>query len=270
MQRGSRGDPRKSAVPHSAASDAKYADSRGPVGAKELRGQRRGSCRQERRFLGEIHGSSAEHARQHAVFADGGARITRLGVAGAFFARRRATAFAVQTLPDAFWESQGCCCWRTVHSGDDGKEPRADLESSGYSVAGCEARWRSLCSPLSPCTCCAIWQPLRILHLFEGDYLASFFLIVGLGLILLHVKQSCAKASRLRPDCCLVRLSRPFSCTFLLLDGSNSRPRGVVDTSAVGETFRCSSRPCFCFSLEWSCLPVRWLMDELVMRSGSC
>jgi pimeloyl-ACP methyl ester carboxylesterase len=30
------------------------------------------------------------------------------------------------------------------------------------------------------------WIPLRILHLFEGDYLASFFLIVGLGLILLH------------------------------------------------------------------------------------
>ena len=32
------------------------------------------------------------------------------------------------------------------------------------------------------------WNPLRILHLFEGDYLASFFLIVGLGLVLLHLK----------------------------------------------------------------------------------
>ena len=32
------------------------------------------------------------------------------------------------------------------------------------------------------------WQPLRFIHLFEGGYLASFFLIVGLGLILLHVK----------------------------------------------------------------------------------
>lgn len=31
-------------------------------------------------------------------------------------------------------------------------------------------------------------QPLRILHLFEGDYLAGFFLIVGLGLILMHLK----------------------------------------------------------------------------------
>ncbi len=32
------------------------------------------------------------------------------------------------------------------------------------------------------------WLPLRFLHLFEGDYLASFFLILGLGLILLHLK----------------------------------------------------------------------------------
>jgi pimeloyl-ACP methyl ester carboxylesterase len=31
-------------------------------------------------------------------------------------------------------------------------------------------------------------QPLRIVHLFQGDYLAGFFLIVGLGLILLHLK----------------------------------------------------------------------------------
>jgi hypothetical protein len=34
------------------------------------------------------------------------------------------------------------------------------------------------------------WIPLRILHLFEGDYLASFFLIVGLGLMLLHLKRA--------------------------------------------------------------------------------
>jgi len=31
-------------------------------------------------------------------------------------------------------------------------------------------------------------KPLGFLHLFEGDYLASFFFIVGLGLILLHLK----------------------------------------------------------------------------------
>lgn len=32
------------------------------------------------------------------------------------------------------------------------------------------------------------WQPLGILHLFEGAYLASFFVVVGLGIILLHLK----------------------------------------------------------------------------------
>jgi hypothetical protein len=31
------------------------------------------------------------------------------------------------------------------------------------------------------------WQPLRILHLYQADYLASFFLIVGIGVILLHL-----------------------------------------------------------------------------------
>lgn len=31
------------------------------------------------------------------------------------------------------------------------------------------------------------WQPLGVLHLFEGDYLAAFFLIVGLALLLLHL-----------------------------------------------------------------------------------
>jgi pimeloyl-ACP methyl ester carboxylesterase len=31
------------------------------------------------------------------------------------------------------------------------------------------------------------WQPLRVLYLFEGDYLAGFFLILGLALILLHL-----------------------------------------------------------------------------------
>jgi pimeloyl-ACP methyl ester carboxylesterase len=32
------------------------------------------------------------------------------------------------------------------------------------------------------------WQPLRLLHIFEGDYLASFFLLLGAALLLLHPK----------------------------------------------------------------------------------
>jgi pimeloyl-ACP methyl ester carboxylesterase len=34
--------------------------------------------------------------------------------------------------------------------------------------------------------CLKVWLPLRFLHLFEGDYLLSFFLIAGLLLLLLH------------------------------------------------------------------------------------
>ena len=34
------------------------------------------------------------------------------------------------------------------------------------------------------------WIPLRVLHLFEGDYLASFFLLAGLVLISLHGKRA--------------------------------------------------------------------------------
>lgn len=40
--------------------------------------------------------------------------------------------------------------------------------------------------------------PLRFIHLFEGDYLASFFLIVGVGLLLLHLKPA-REGCRTRP-----------------------------------------------------------------------
>ena len=34
------------------------------------------------------------------------------------------------------------------------------------------------------------WQPLRFLRLFQGAYLAGFFLVVGVGLILLHLRET--------------------------------------------------------------------------------
>lgn len=37
------------------------------------------------------------------------------------------------------------------------------------------------------------WQPLHVIHLFEGGYLASFLLIVGVGVILLHLKPARAQ-----------------------------------------------------------------------------
>lgn len=37
------------------------------------------------------------------------------------------------------------------------------------------------------------WVPLRMLHLFEGDYLASFFLVMGLIVVALHAREARAK-----------------------------------------------------------------------------
>ena len=42
------------------------------------------------------------------------------------------------------------------------------------------------------------WHPLRAVHLFEGDYLASFLLILGIVLLLLHWKALQQQFSRLR------------------------------------------------------------------------
>ena len=41
-----------------------------------------------------------------------------------------------------------------------------------------------------------LWNPLRAIHLFEGDYLASFLLILGIALVLLHWKSVQEQFSR--------------------------------------------------------------------------
>jgi pimeloyl-ACP methyl ester carboxylesterase len=43
------------------------------------------------------------------------------------------------------------------------------------------------------------WNPLRAIHLFEGDYLASFLLILGMALALLHWKALREQLSRWMP-----------------------------------------------------------------------
>jgi pimeloyl-ACP methyl ester carboxylesterase len=43
-----------------------------------------------------------------------------------------------------------------------------------------------------------LWNPLRVIHLFEGDYLASFLLILGIALVLLHWKSVREQFSRTR------------------------------------------------------------------------
>src|SRR5215472_5215346 len=42
------------------------------------------------------------------------------------------------------------------------------------------------------------WNPLRFVHLFQGDYLASFLLIVGIGLVSFHWKSLREQFSRVR------------------------------------------------------------------------
>ncbi len=42
------------------------------------------------------------------------------------------------------------------------------------------------------------WNPSRIVHLFQGDYLAAFLLIVGIAIILLHSKSAREQFSRMK------------------------------------------------------------------------
>lgn len=67
-----------------------------------------------------------------------------------------------------------------------GKAPPTDLEAS-TPVPPFRAALEVALLSIVALQILHYWMPLRIVHLFEGDYLASFFLMVGLGLILLHL-----------------------------------------------------------------------------------
>jgi len=66
-----------------------------------------------------------------------------------------------------------------------GKKPHPDSTTSPATL-----RWRAVLEviiiSLVVVHLLHYWQPLRFIHLFEGDYLASFFLIAGLLLLALH------------------------------------------------------------------------------------
>jgi dienelactone hydrolase len=72
-----------------------------------------------------------------------------------------------------------------------GKEPRADLGAPGIP----RTRGAIEITLLSVIVMFLLhfWLPFRVLHLFEGDYLASFFVLTGLALILLHQKSARAQ-----------------------------------------------------------------------------
>ena len=67
-----------------------------------------------------------------------------------------------------------------------GKKPTPDLTAAD-TVPGLRSMLEMTLLSLVTIYILHYWQPLRVMHLFEGDYLAGFFLIVGLALILLHL-----------------------------------------------------------------------------------
>jgi pimeloyl-ACP methyl ester carboxylesterase len=70
-----------------------------------------------------------------------------------------------------------------------GNQPQADSQP-GATISRWHAALEVLLLSLFLAYLLRFVQPLRILHLFEGDYLASFFLLMGLGLVLLHFKRA--------------------------------------------------------------------------------
>jgi pimeloyl-ACP methyl ester carboxylesterase len=68
-----------------------------------------------------------------------------------------------------------------------GKQPQPDLDSAHASPW-----WRGALEmfviPMLAVLALRHFTPLRFLHLFEGDYLASFFLLVGVALLLIHFR----------------------------------------------------------------------------------
>jgi alpha-beta hydrolase superfamily lysophospholipase len=67
-----------------------------------------------------------------------------------------------------------------------GKKPTPDLTAADTAPRLRSVLEMALCS-LVTIYILHYWHPLRVMHLFEADYLAGFFLIVGFVLILLHL-----------------------------------------------------------------------------------
>lgn len=70
-----------------------------------------------------------------------------------------------------------------------GKKPRAET-SSGPAVPWWRGLFEVLFISLLIVFVLRYWEPLRFIHLFEGDYLASFFLLVGLALLAIHFRDA--------------------------------------------------------------------------------
>jgi pimeloyl-ACP methyl ester carboxylesterase len=70
-----------------------------------------------------------------------------------------------------------------------GSEVRADSQP-GKNIAWWRAALEVILLSLFIVWVLRFVNPLRIVHLFEGDYLASFFMMMGAGLVLLHFRRA--------------------------------------------------------------------------------
>ena len=68
----------------------------------------------------------------------------------------------------------------------ESKKPTAAIVETGVAVRRGRAFMELLIIALGAVGLLSYWNPLRVLHLFEGDYLASFLLILGVVLLVLH------------------------------------------------------------------------------------
>ncbi len=66
------------------------------------------------------------------------------------------------------------------------KKATAPIVESGVAIAKPRAFLECALVSIAAAAILSIWNPLRVLHLFEGGYFASYLLILGVALLLLH------------------------------------------------------------------------------------
>ncbi|HEY4980126.1 MAG TPA: alpha/beta fold hydrolase [Candidatus Acidoferrum sp.] len=74
-----------------------------------------------------------------------------------------------------------------------GEKPVEEIAAAGKKLSEPRVVLEFALVSLSVVALLHYWMPLRALHLFEGDYLASFFLLSGLILVALHPREAKAK-----------------------------------------------------------------------------
>ena len=139
-----------------------------------------------------------------------------------------------------------------VHQGDGGRETdrRTSFPKPFIPCAG--GRGDRLVS-LGVVLLLHYWMPLRVLHLFEGDYLASFFLLAGLLLIALHAgKHKEISDSPEIPPLWLGAAAAALILHLLVTGWLQLTIMGAWMTRERWERFPLFLLAALCFSMGWS------------------